>query len=167
MMYLLRCLFFIRAHFQIWLWAVHIPGIGYTVVDAISHNNLCLLFRSRNPSDGSHQSCTSYYHCCWISTWTGPQSTGLNSAATIFSRLINSYYHEQLLVRGKVIPYILSVFWSVISLSGVGSDSLMHRGFPVPGKALRSDGEELPSGNMLHPDITGIRRSRNEQNAPT
>ena len=57
----------------------------------------------------------------------------------------------------------MSAFWSVVSLSGVGSDSLTLRGFPVPGKAFRSDGEEVPSGSMLHPDITAIRRCRNEQ----
>ena len=44
MMHLLRCLFFIRAHFQIQLWAVHVPGIENTLADAISRNNLCLLY---------------------------------------------------------------------------------------------------------------------------
>ena len=43
-MHLLRCLFFIRAHLQIQLWAVHVPGIENILADAISRNNLCLLY---------------------------------------------------------------------------------------------------------------------------
>ena len=43
-MQLLRCLFFIRAHFQIDLWAVHVPGVENTLADAISRNNLLLLY---------------------------------------------------------------------------------------------------------------------------
>ena len=44
MMHPLRCLFFTRAHFQIELWTVHVPGIENTLADAISRNNLCLLY---------------------------------------------------------------------------------------------------------------------------
>ena len=43
-MHLLRCLFFIRAQFQVELWAVHIPGIQNSMADAISQNNLHYLF---------------------------------------------------------------------------------------------------------------------------
>lgn len=41
-MHLLRCLFFIRAHLQIQLWAVivHVPGTENVLADAISRNNL-------------------------------------------------------------------------------------------------------------------------------
>ena len=35
-MHLLRCLFFIRAYFEISLWAVHVPGVQNTWADAIS-----------------------------------------------------------------------------------------------------------------------------------
>ena len=44
MMHLLRCLFFIRALYQITLWAVHVPGIHNGVADAISRNHLAILF---------------------------------------------------------------------------------------------------------------------------
>lgn len=44
LMHLLRCLFFIRAHFQLEVWACHIPGIQNTVADAISRNNLSVFF---------------------------------------------------------------------------------------------------------------------------
>ncbi len=44
MMHLLRCLFFIRAHFAISVRAVHIPGKENTLADAISRDNLDLLF---------------------------------------------------------------------------------------------------------------------------
>ena len=43
-MHLLRCLFFIRARFQVELWAVHVPGVENSLADAISCNNLSLLF---------------------------------------------------------------------------------------------------------------------------
>ena len=43
-MQVLRCLFFIRAYFQIDLWAVHIPGVENTLADAISRDNLPLLY---------------------------------------------------------------------------------------------------------------------------
>ena len=43
-MHLLRCLFFIRAQFQIEVWAVHVPGAENSLADAISRNNLSLLF---------------------------------------------------------------------------------------------------------------------------
>ncbi len=43
-MHLLRCLFFIRAHFRVRLRAVHIPGAVNTLADAISRNNLLYLF---------------------------------------------------------------------------------------------------------------------------
>ena len=54
-MHLLRCLFFIRAHFQIELWAVHVPGVENTLADAISRNNVPLILSqlpglSREPS---------------------------------------------------------------------------------------------------------------------
>ena len=38
---LLRCLFFIRAHFQLEAWAVHTPGVENGRADAISQNNMC------------------------------------------------------------------------------------------------------------------------------
>ena len=44
-MHRLRCLFFIRAHFQMSLHAVHTPGHLNTVTDAISHNNLPHFFK--------------------------------------------------------------------------------------------------------------------------
>ena len=43
-MHLLRCLFFIRAFFQISVWAVHVPGQQNCTADAISRNNLAYLF---------------------------------------------------------------------------------------------------------------------------
>ena len=43
-MHLLRCLFFIRAHFEITLRAVHVPGVQNTLADAISRNNVSYLF---------------------------------------------------------------------------------------------------------------------------
>ena len=43
-MHLLRCLFFIRAHYQFILWAVHVPGVENILADAISRNNLNYLF---------------------------------------------------------------------------------------------------------------------------
>ena len=43
-MHMLRCLFFIRAFYQITLHAVHIPGRENELADAISHSNLSLLF---------------------------------------------------------------------------------------------------------------------------
>ncbi len=43
-MHLLRCLFFIRAHFQISLWATHTPGADNTMADAISRNHLSQFF---------------------------------------------------------------------------------------------------------------------------
>lgn len=54
-MQLLRCLFFIRAHFQMDLWAVHIPGVENTLADAISRNNLPLLY-SQVPGSQDRQS---------------------------------------------------------------------------------------------------------------
>jgi hypothetical protein len=39
-MHLLRCLFFVRARFQVSLYAVHIPGRENTLADAISRNNI-------------------------------------------------------------------------------------------------------------------------------
>ena len=44
LMHLLRCLFFIRAHFQLAVSAVHVPGIENTLADAISRNQLHILF---------------------------------------------------------------------------------------------------------------------------
>ena len=43
-MHILRCLFFIRAHFQFSLHAVHVPGVENSLADAISRDNLHLLF---------------------------------------------------------------------------------------------------------------------------
>ena len=47
-MLLLRCLFFIRAHFQLEAWAVHTPGVENGRADAISRKNMCR-FRSQVP----------------------------------------------------------------------------------------------------------------------
>ena len=43
-MHLTRCLFFIRAHFEMDVVAQHIPGAENTLADTISRNNLSLLF---------------------------------------------------------------------------------------------------------------------------
>lgn len=43
-MHLLRCLFFIRATFQFTLWAVYLPGRENALADAISRDNLSVLF---------------------------------------------------------------------------------------------------------------------------
>ena len=43
-MHMLRCLFFIRAYHQITLRAVHVPGRENDLADAISRNNLSVLF---------------------------------------------------------------------------------------------------------------------------
>ena len=43
-MHMLRCLFFIRAHFGIKLRAVHVPGKDNELADAISRNNLHLFY---------------------------------------------------------------------------------------------------------------------------
>ena len=43
-MHLLRCLFFIRARFNIYLRAMYIPGEGNVLADAISRDNLDILF---------------------------------------------------------------------------------------------------------------------------
>ena len=55
-MYLLRCLFFIQAQFQIELWAVHVPGIKNTLADAILRNNLGLLYSQVPESIGQQSS---------------------------------------------------------------------------------------------------------------
>lgn len=52
MMHLLRCLFFIRAHFQIELWAVHVPGRENSIADAISRDNLSFLYSQVPGSQG-------------------------------------------------------------------------------------------------------------------
>ena len=46
-MHLLRCLFFIRARYRVALRAVHIPGRCNILADAISRNNLGMLFARR------------------------------------------------------------------------------------------------------------------------
>ena len=43
-MHLLRSLFFIRARFQLEVWATHVPGRRNALADAISRNNLYLFF---------------------------------------------------------------------------------------------------------------------------
>ena len=42
-MHLLRCLFFVRAFFQVSVWAIHVPGQQNCMADAISRNNLVYL----------------------------------------------------------------------------------------------------------------------------
>ena len=43
-LHLLRCLFFIRAHYRIHIRTVHIPGSKNALADAVSCDNLSLLF---------------------------------------------------------------------------------------------------------------------------
>ncbi len=53
MMHLLRCLFFIRAHWGLYLRAEHIPGEQNVVADAISRGNLSRFFQV-SPAASSH-----------------------------------------------------------------------------------------------------------------
>jgi hypothetical protein len=48
LMHLLRCVFFISAHFEVTTKAAHIPGRENIAADALSRNNLCL-FRAQVP----------------------------------------------------------------------------------------------------------------------
>ena len=54
LMHLLRCLFFIRAYFQVEAWAVHTPGSENGVADAISRNHMCR-FYSQVPAARVHR----------------------------------------------------------------------------------------------------------------
>ena len=136
-MHLLRCLFFIRAQFQIQLWAVHIPGIENTLADAISRNNLCLLYSQIPEAIGRQSPIPPQL----ISLLLDPHldwSTGLNSSAAVFSRF-SSYYQKELSIGNKTVSRILPMIWSIISLPSVGSQSLTLRSIPVPGKTIRSN----------------------------
>lgn len=44
MMHLLRCLFFIKAHFHLEVKAEHVPGEENTLADALSRDNMSLFF---------------------------------------------------------------------------------------------------------------------------
>ena len=52
-MHMVRSLFFIRAHFQLDVIATHVPGVENTLADAISRNNLPLLFAQMPGSAGN------------------------------------------------------------------------------------------------------------------
>ena len=53
-MHLLRCLFFIRARFDIELVGSHVPGVSNPLADAISRDQLCVLF-SQVPQAPAHR----------------------------------------------------------------------------------------------------------------
>ena len=55
-MHLLRCLFFIRANFQLELWARHIPGVQNIIADAILRNSMSVFFSQAPAARGpSHE----------------------------------------------------------------------------------------------------------------
>lgn len=53
-MHILRCLFFIRAQFQLEVWATHVPGVENSLADAISRDNLHL-FLLQAPTSSNHR----------------------------------------------------------------------------------------------------------------
>ena len=77
-MHLLRCLFFVRAYFQIDLWAVHVPGKENGVADAISRDNIPFLYSQvpgsqgrRSPISPALLDLLSRQHLNWTSPdWT-------------------------------------------------------------------------------------------------
>ena len=109
-----------QASVSIKLWSVHIPGIENTLADAISRNNLCLLY-SQVPESIRQQTLIPPQiitllldqHLDWtLVNWT-QQFSGC------FGRL--SFYYQK--VRGKTVSYTLSAIQSIVPLPGIGSDA--------------------------------------------
>lgn len=78
-MHLLRCLFFIRARFNICLRAVHIPGVCNALADAVSRDNLAFLF-SQIPEAVSCRTLIPPALCALLldqPDWTSPRWTQL------------------------------------------------------------------------------------------
>ena len=53
--HLMRCVFFIEAHFDFSLVAKHVPGVSNSEADAISQNNLRAFFASNPQAHSSHK----------------------------------------------------------------------------------------------------------------
>lgn len=53
-MHFLRCLFFIRAYYQLEVWAIHVPGIENTLADAISRDDLHYFLSQVPRARGNH-----------------------------------------------------------------------------------------------------------------
>ena len=105
-MHLLRCLFFIRAQFQIQLWAVHIPGIENTLVDATSRNNFCLLYSQVPEAIGQQSPILPQLISLLLDPHLDWTSVNWTRQSTVFSRL-SSYHQKELSVRDKMVSHIL------------------------------------------------------------
>ena len=86
-MHLVRCLFFILATWDISLMAVHIPGGLNIVADAISRDNLPLLF-SKVPDVSPHPGPC---HGLWWNCWSRSNQIGRRPAGGACSRAVCSW----------------------------------------------------------------------------
>ena len=90
-MHLLRCLFFIAAHFDFDIFARHIPGSLNVAADALSHNLVPLLQRFQKQRLFPPQSLLSCWRFSYTQDQTGHQQTGSACSILFLPRLSSIY----------------------------------------------------------------------------
>jgi hypothetical protein len=134
LMHLLRCVFFISAHFEITTKAAHIPGRKNIAADALSRNNLCL-FRAHVPQADPVPSqipvevvdLLVHQQPDWISTaWSRLFRNCLHST---FNEKGIQYGYESFCTLFKLNPYptsekILSLFVGYLYMEGLAPGTI-------------------------------------------
>ena len=154
MMYLMRCLFFIRAYWGIDLWAVHIPGEQNVAADAISRGNLSTLFQVSPQVSPLPTVVPQSLHNLLVvqqPDWTSPSWSHCSGAVCgRFGRL----HPKSLQVRRTALCRILHQD-RCYPISNQGDNPFCLCSSPVQGGSGGQHGEVLPGSCATRPDCLG------------
>ena len=79
LMHLLRCLFFIAAHFDVHVRAAHLPGVQNVAADALSHDDLSRFWQASPEADPQPTSIPTQLTELLVRDWMSPRWTQLFS----------------------------------------------------------------------------------------
>jgi len=167
-MHLLRCLFFVRAHFQMKVTAVHVPQVANTLADAISCNNLLTLFSQVLGVAGRKAAIPADLLSQLVEHQPRLDVSGLDQTVRqLFSADLAPATRKNLWCEGAAIPWFLSAILLDQPLPNVGTSLRGFCGILISREAVSLHGTELPGRSEVCPDCSRFGGPLQGRDAPS